>query len=528
MSCLKFRSITTFFTQSQHNPNSKPPAYLEFRSSTPFILFTVCLAIFTDILFYGLIVPVIPFSLSEQVGLPENKVQHWTAILLACYNAALFLGSPVAGFYADRTQSRRWPFILGLIALCASTLLLCLGKTIVLLVIGRILQGLSAAIVWSVGLALLVDTIGKDIGYAMGYVNIAMSVGLLISPVIGGAVYASAGYYAVYYIAFAVIVCDIALRLVLIEKKVARQWPSGHETETVGVTTPDADSVTRERPEPDERQHAGTRSEKRVEAGDGPAASPSPTGGGSGSDANSPGARLTTAHPHRELFKMRRILAVLLGTVIQAAIVFAFDTVVPLYVKDTFQWNSTAAGLIFICVMVPGFASPLTGMLADRYGARWLSLAGFALSVPPLVCLRFVTSNTLGHKVLMCAMLALLGGTLISLATTPIMAELTYAIEDREAKQPGVWGKKGVYGIAYGLWTMAFALGGTVGSIMAGYINAGPGWGTTTWSFAIWAVVGVFVSLGLGSKRRKKPNARDSPVPTDDGGVVDRQLGQAV
>jgi len=47
-----------------------------------------------------------------------------------------------------------------------------------------------------------------------------MSVGLLISPVIGGAVYANAGYYAVYYVAFAIILYDIVLRLVLIEKKV--------------------------------------------------------------------------------------------------------------------------------------------------------------------------------------------------------------------------------------------------------------------------------------------------------------------
>jgi len=266
-----------------------PPPFLAFRSSSLFITSTVCLAIFTDIFLYGLIVPVIPFSLTAQAGVPEEEVQQWTAILLACYNATLFVGSPMAGFYADRTASRRLPLLLGLLALAGATLLLCLGTTVALLVVGRLLQGLSAAVVWSVGLALLVDTVGKDIGQSMGYVSIAMSVGLLISPVIGGAVYAAAGYYAVYYVAFAIIVCDIALRFVLIEKKVARQW----------LNTP-ADS--------DHNASAG--------ASNGDIIPGTNTAAGTPSLSNK-----KHKHPHIELIKSKRIVAVLLGTVVLAGIV---------------------------------------------------------------------------------------------------------------------------------------------------------------------------------------------------------------
>ena len=265
---------------------SPPPPFLAFRSSTLFITLTVCLAIFTDIFLYGLIVPVIPFSLTAQAGVPEGDVQEWTAILLACYNAALVVGSPIAGFYADRTSSRRLPLLLGLLALGASTLLLCFGTTVALLVLGRLLQGLSAAVVWSVGLALLVDTVGKEIGKSMGYVNIAMSVGLLISPVIGGAVYAAAGYWAVYYVAFALILCDIALRLVLIEKKVARQWAADGD---LGVPSPNLPGELAE--------SAG-------------GSTPSPA-----SSSEKP------RHPHWELIRSRRILAVLLGVVVEAGLV---------------------------------------------------------------------------------------------------------------------------------------------------------------------------------------------------------------
>lgn len=186
---------------------------------------TVCMALFTDIFFYALIVPVMPFSLTVQVGIAEDQVQRWTSILLACYSLALFVGSPVAGIYADHTSSRRWPLLIGLVALAGSTLLLCFGTSIGLLVLGRLLQGFSAGIVWSVGCALLVDTMESDaVGVAMGYVATSMSIALLIAPTVGGSVYAAAGYYAVYYIAFGVVLVDILLRLVMIEKKVAKQW----------------------------------------------------------------------------------------------------------------------------------------------------------------------------------------------------------------------------------------------------------------------------------------------------------------
>ena len=132
--------------------------------------------------------------------------------------------------------------------------------------------------------------------------------------------------------------------------------------------------------------------------------------------------------------------------------------------------------------------------MSDRYGAKWPSLAGFVASVPLLVCLRFVTENNIRHKVLLGALLALMGVTL-TFSNVPLMAEITYAIEAEDRKAPGVWGEKGVYGIGYGLFCMAFALGSTIGSIMAGYIVAGQGWITATWALGIWCAGGAVVVL---------------------------------
>ncbi|KKY31468.1 putative mfs transporter [Diaporthe ampelina] len=513
------RCVEHFISGEKKAPNSRPPHFLAFRSSSTFILVAVCIAIFTDILLYGIIVPVIPFALTSRVGIDDDSVQTWNAILLACYTIALFVGSPLVGLYADHTSSRRWPLLIGLVSLAGSTVILCLGRTITLLIIGRILQGLSAAIVWTVGLALMVDTVPDKIGEAMGYSAIAMSMGLLVSPAIGGAVFAAQGYYAVYYIAFGCIVLDIVLRLILIEKKMARQWIGGEEessddhqkatgplaagqsaTETADTTEASGASMMH-----DEKRiggahpaHDGGNSIIDREATAVPPAAPSIVASGR-----------TAKHPKLRLLKSRRLLAANFGIIIQAGAMISWDTVLPLFVKDTFGWSSTAAGLIFFCIFIPGFISPVVGWVCDRYGARWPSTAGFVASIPLLVCLRFVTDNTIGHKVLLGALLALMGVSL-TFANTPLMAEITYAIDAEEAASPGVFGNKGVYGLGYGLFCTSFALGGSVGSLMSGYVMDGAGWGTLTWVLAVWMASGaVVVALGVGGGRTT--TAKGSP-----------------
>lgn len=193
----------------------------------------------------------------------------------------------------------------------------------------------------------------------------------------------------------------------------------------------------------------------------------------------------------------------------------------PLFVKETFHWSSTAAGLIFFCVFIPGFFSPLVGMLSDRVGARWPTLGGFLATLPLLVCMRFVTDDSTAHKVLLCALLALLG-TSTTFCNVPLMAEITYSIEAKAERNPGVWGDKGVYGIGYGLYTTAFALGGTIGSFMAGYVNAGRGWSTMTWALAVWCAGGVVVSFWVGgAKPASKPRRRRGDRGSGDDGDRD-------
>jgi len=149
--------IGNFLSGKRIDATTPPPYLLHLRSSRGFILTTICIAVAT-----GMIVPVIPFALTSRAGVTQSSLQKWTSILLGVYGAALFMCSPLAGFYADRSSSRRLPLLVGLLALAGATLMLCLARNISLLVIGRLLQGASASIVWTVGLALPVDTVGQN------------------------------------------------------------------------------------------------------------------------------------------------------------------------------------------------------------------------------------------------------------------------------------------------------------------------------------------------------------------------------
>ena len=130
--------------------------------------------------------------------------------------------------------------------------------------------------------------------------------------------------------------------------------------------------------------------------------------------------------------------------------------------------------------MAVSFLGPIIGWLSDRHGPRWYPTAGYALGGPILILLRLVVRNSLEQKVLLCALLALLG-ICLTLVLTPIMAEITYAVDaTAQRRPPGFFGKNGAYAQAYSLFNVAWAGGCLVGPLLGGLINEAYGWKTTT------------------------------------------------
>lgn len=406
----------------------------------------------------------------------------------------------------------------------ASTALLCVGSNLALWITGRLFQGASAAVVWTVGMALLTDNVESDeLGGAMGLASSGMTLGVMVGPLLGGVLYENAGYYAVFGLAFGFIGCDIFFRLVLIEKKDAAKWLKDEnesesdtdiEPQTPGLPADPIDSSERgvsahppthnnseEDQDPACRQELSTDTSSTWTANTPSNDDPTASIHSKNEDARTRNHRLSrsrkaaaAAAPSNTgsrgrlltLLKSRRLAVALFAYFIQATCVMCFDSVLPLFVQDTFGWGQSGQGLIFIPLSVPHIGDPLTGFIVDRWPRSriWLAAGAFLAAVPLLTCMRFVTENTLGDKVVLCALLALIG-IMGGILEPPLMVEITYIIEQKEAEFPHVFGKGGGLALGYGIMNAAWAAGSLIGPIYGGFIRDNAGWNTMSWALGL-------------------------------------------
>jgi MFS family permease len=107
------------------------------------------------------------------------------------------------------------------------------------------------------------------------------------------------------------------------------------------------------------------------------------------------------------------------------------------------------------------------------------------------------------------------------------MAEITYVVEAKEREKPGRFGATGAYAQAYGLFIAAFAAGTLIGPVWAGYVEDSAGWGTMTWSLALFSLVGavpcmIWTGGYIGDRNAK--NAEERAVGAEALGERDEEM----
>lgn len=96
----------------------------------------VALALFTDMVLYDVIVPILP-ALVKRVGVDSHKV----GFLFATYAVGVLSFAPVFGICSDNVKSSKIPMVIGQAGLAVSTLLFAHANHYYILIMARFFQG---------------------------------------------------------------------------------------------------------------------------------------------------------------------------------------------------------------------------------------------------------------------------------------------------------------------------------------------------------------------------------------------------
>ncbi|KAI8625215.1 major facilitator superfamily domain-containing protein [Xylariaceae sp. FL1651] len=467
-----------------------PPWALHWRSNTFFIVATVAIGLFTDLFLYGLVVPVLPFMLRSRLSIPEDEIQVYVSNLLAAYAGASVVSSVPAGWIADHTSSRQAPFLSGLAALLAATIMLAIGQRIAVLIVARILQGISAAFVWTIGLAMVLDTVGpQNLGKVVGSIFSFISIGELLAPVIGGVLYAKTGYTGVFGVGAGILALDFIMRLLVIEQKVALKYNKSTQNEQTNPrgfgsrADEDENEIGRDASEEDALLPKKEDETYKI--------------------CGEPN-RIVRALPILICFKNPRLFMALCLAFVQASLLAVYDATIPTEAEALFQFSSLRAGLLFIALDVPYLVlGPVAGWAVDHYGTKLAAVIGFGWMVPVLILLRLPSDELLpktNNIVLYCALLAL-NGVGLAIISSPSLVEASNVVQRYDKANPGFFGKNGPYAQLYGLNSLFFCLGLTCGPLVAGALKNSIGYGNMNLVFAVMSGVTALLSfLVIGVK----------------------------
>lgn len=468
------------------------PLGFRWRSSTVFICLTVGVGAFTDMFLYGLIVPVLPFMLKDRVDVPDSQIQSTTSNLLAIYAAASCLASPIAGVLADRlSSSRQLPFLLGLVLLLLSTILLAVGESVPVLALARFLQGASGGTVWTIGLALLIETVGQDnLGKTVGTIFSFCSVAGLFSPVLGGVIYAKAGYTGVFALGLSLIVIDFIMRLLMIEKKVANKYNlSGSSTPVTDAGSSEASTLTENTPLLQSNEVASLAHYRLPE----------------------PTSRITKVLPILLTLRNPALLISFLIGFIQAFLLGSFDATVPIVAKLRYGFDSLEAGLLFLPLGgADFFLGPVFGWAVDRWGTKLISFFGFIYLVPVLVLLRLPTESAThlpeGNQLALYASLLALNGIGLAIINPVSFVESGNVLEKYWKANEVLFAGRAPYAQLFGINSMLWSLGLTAGPLASGVLRERIGYGNMNAVLGgICGLTAILAVLFIG----KRPGARE-------------------
>ncbi len=167
-------------TEGSTSPAAPAPA----RGRSPAFGFIYATAVMNAISF-GLMIPVLPNLIKAFLGGDTASAANWQAVFGVTWGAMQFFAGPVLGMLSDR-YGRRPVLIISIFGLAADFLIMAFAPSLWWLLVGRVLNGMTAAS-FSTANAYVADvTPPENRARNFGLMGSAFSIGFLGGPLVGG------------------------------------------------------------------------------------------------------------------------------------------------------------------------------------------------------------------------------------------------------------------------------------------------------------------------------------------------------
>ena len=312
----------------------------------------------------------------------------------------------------------------------------------------------------------------------------AMSMGLLLGPVLGGVLYEYCGYFVTFLPALVLLGMEAALRGLIIEKGRKCCSAENDSLEDGGEIASGEVSDMAENEQDDGASHPQGRSSQTSEAQ-------------SLLPKSLPPLRTRSQrHGYLVLLRHPRFLTTLTVLFALSSTVCGFDAVLVPYISSTFDLGPANAAALFLALAIPMLFAPLTGYLTDRYGPKIIASSGLAIWTPALAALSLVGPGST-KPMLELGGLFFLIGIAQALTSIPLRVDAAAVVGDIEKEQPGAFGTRGAYAMAFGFVNGMVAAGGMAGPLVAGFLRIQIGWVRMAWvmggvGLCAWAGVVIF------------------------------------
>jgi len=159
---------------------SSAPAPGARRAALVFIFITVLI----DVLSFGLIIPVLPHLIERFVDGDTARAAYWVGLFGTVFALIQFVFSPIQGSLSDRF-GRRPVILLSCLGLGLDFVLMAVVDTLPLLLIGRIISGITAASFTTANAYIADITPPEQRAKSFGMIGAAFGVGFVVGPLIG-------------------------------------------------------------------------------------------------------------------------------------------------------------------------------------------------------------------------------------------------------------------------------------------------------------------------------------------------------